>query len=198
MAKDKPNIIYRFCRFVCFVLFKIIWGLRVEGAENVPSQGGVIIAANHRSYGDPPLVGVTSPRTVHFLAKKELFNFKPFGWLISQLNSHPLNREGGGIGAIKVAQRLLEKGYVVIVFPEGRRNKTDQLARAKPGVGLLSLTSQCPVVPTYIHNSGYLMNLKRLSVHFGKPLQPDSFSTYQELADAVMNQIQHIKSRVEA
>ncbi len=179
------------------LLFGTIWRTSIKGAENVPKTGGVIIAANHRSLVDPPVVGSSLPRDVHFLAKEELFQFGPFGWLITNLNAHPLRRSGD-VRAFKIALRLLNSGEGVILFPEGRRSKTDDLQKAKAGVGLLSKTTGCAIVPAYIHNSGYVSKLKKMYVRFGAPLHPGNYETDQAMADAVMLEIQKMKQQVEA
>src|SRR5207253_1193849 len=97
-------------------------GARIQSHADHRIAMAFAIAATHRSFADPPLVGVSVPREVHFLAKRELFRFKPFGWLIGQLNAHPLNRRAGDVSAIRQAQRILKDGHVLIVFPEGRRS----------------------------------------------------------------------------
>jgi 1-acyl-sn-glycerol-3-phosphate acyltransferase len=190
-------VIYRFCRFAVWLVYKIVWRLSVHGKENIPASGGFIMAANHRSYADPPLVGVAMKRPVHFMAKRELFSFKPFGWLIHNLNAHPLDRSRS-VEAIRLAQSLLKAGEAVIVFPEGGRNKTDQLKPAKPGIGLLSVTTGKPVLPAYLHNSEAeaMKRLKPLSVTFGRPIDPAGYESYQALADAVMAEIQRLKNMV--
>ncbi|MCG3205934.1 MAG: 1-acyl-sn-glycerol-3-phosphate acyltransferase [Elusimicrobia bacterium] len=188
--------LYRFSRFVCWIFFKIIWRLHISGEEHIPKQGAVIIAANHRSLADPPLVGVSMKRMVHFIAKEELFRFRPFGWLISNLNAHPLRRGGGDVRAFKTARKILGAGEVLILFPEGRRSKTEELQPAKPGVGMLAALSECPVVPTYIKNSGFLKQLKPVSILFGSPLYFRDHPDYQSMAEAVMREISVLKSRL--
>lgn len=184
---------YRFAVIACTSVFKIFWRLEIRGLENIPKTGGVIVAANHRSYTDPPLVGISVPREVHFLAKKELFDFKPFGWIISALNAHPLDR-AGDIGAFKLGLKLLEEGYVMIVFPEGRRQKSDVLGKAKAGVGFLSSASGCPVIPTFIQNSGYLARFRKIRVLFGPPLVPKKGESNEDLTENVMKEIQNLQN----
>jgi 1-acyl-sn-glycerol-3-phosphate acyltransferase len=185
---NEASFLYYFSRVACYLLFRLVGRLQIHGANHVPDQGPVVIVANHRSYADPPLIGSSIKRPVHFLAKKELFSFKPFGWYISQLNAHPLNRTAG-IGALREAKRLLEDGDAIIVFPEGRRSKTDSLGEAKPGVGMLSKWTNCPVIPAYIHNAAELPRAKKVSVIFGPPIQPQQYDSYQSLADETMRQI---------
>ena len=166
------------------------------GMENLPKKGPVIIASNHRSYIDPPIIGSVVHRDFHFLAKKELFNFKPFGWFITKLNAHPLNR-ASGIAALRAAQEILDENGVVILFPEGRRSPSDQLLKPKSGVGMLALKTGVPVVPAYIHNSGHLKEFKRVSVYFGVPIDPKKFKSYDALAEEVMAQIQKLKDQIQ-
>jgi 1-acyl-sn-glycerol-3-phosphate acyltransferase len=185
---------YVFCRFVVWVFFKYIWRLEVNGAEYVPSSGPVIIAGNHRSYADPPIVGISIERHVHFLAKKELFSFGPFGWLIRNLNAHPLNRSSA-TEAIRAAEAILKSGQPIIIFPEGGRSTTEEFRPAKAGVGLVAMRTGTPVVPAYIHNSpGHrLIRFKKVSITFGKPIEPVGFDSYQALADRVMADVKRLK-----
>ncbi len=189
-------VLYRIAKISCFLVFKIVWRMKVYGKENVPKKGAVIIAANHRSLADPPLVGVATTRYVHFLAKEELFRFRPFGWLIKNLNAHPLNRGGSDIAAFKIAKKILSEGEGLIVFPEGRRSKTDELGKPKAGVGMLAHISKAPVIPTYIHNSGHLKDFKRLIVSFGSPIRYENFDSYERMAEDVMASIADLKSRL--
>lgn len=188
-------LFYRFATTSVRALFRIGWRLEVRGESHIPKHGPVILAANHRSFADPPLVGVATAREVHFLAKQELFRFGPFGWLIRQLNAHPLKRSGD-VGALRAANRILEQGLVLIVFPEGKRMKTDHLGQPKPGVGMLAAVAKCPIVPTYVHNSGHFMKFRKLRVVFGHPIHVHGQPSYRHTADEVMKQIQKLKDGV--
>ena len=187
------RFIYWFCRFLCLILFKFIWRLRIKGLEHVPKQGAVLLAANHKSYADPPLVGVAMNRPIHFMAKEELFYSRFFGWLITNLNAHPLNRTGSDIAALKMAKQILSDQQPLIVFPEGHRIRGREFGAAKAGVGLLSKLTQSPIVPIFIDNNADMWKLRRLTVVFGKPLKPDGFESNQDLANAVMAEIKKLK-----
>jgi 1-acyl-sn-glycerol-3-phosphate acyltransferase len=182
------RILYPAVRGLAKVLFKTIWRLKVTGDENVPATGAFIVAPNHRSYADPPLVGVAVFREVHFLAKKELFSFRPFGWFIKNLNAHPLNR-AGDIAAFREAGRILKRGGALIVFPEGRRMGRDVFGSPKAGVGMLASSSGAPVLPVYIHQSGYMTQFRRVFVRFGQPVNPADYGSYQEISEEVMRRI---------
>lgn len=158
-------------------------------------SGPLIVSANHRSFADPPLLGISLSRRVHFLAKRELFRFRPFGWLISNLNAHPLNRKGD-VGAFKTAMKVLEDNEPMIVFPEGKRNKTDGFLPAKAGVGMLAVLAKAPILPVYIHNSAEMKRLKRITVVFGTPIRPDGFGDYQALAAEVMKRISDMREQL--
>ena len=180
-------------RTLAWFLFRTFWRLKVRGLENVPMSGPLIVAPNHRSYADPPLVGVAVPRPVYFLAKKELFSFPPFGWFIRQLNAHPLNR-AGDIAAFREAARILKAGGGIIIFPEGRRIDGDTFGEAKAGLGMLASTTGAKILPVYIHDSARMTRFSRVEITFGKPLDPDGFSSYGDIAARVMTEIAALRS----
>lgn len=189
---NRATAFYYVARYIFACLFHIVWRLEVRGASNVPQIGPAIIASNHRAYADPPLVGVGLSRPIHFLAKKELFAFAPIGWVLRQWHAHPLNR-AAGTAALKVAQEILDKGGVVVLFPEGRRSQTDELQKPKAGVGMLAIKTGVPIIPTYIQNSGYILGFKKLTICYGTPIQSAHFTDYEALAHEVMRRIQILK-----
>lgn len=180
-------------RGLAAILFTIIWRLRIHGRDRVPADGPLIVAPNHRSYFDPPLTGVAVTRPVHFLAKKELFEFKPFGWFIKNLNAHPLNR-AGDIAAFREAARILKSGGAIIIFPEGRRIDADTIGQAKPGLGMLASTTGAKILPVYIHNSSKMVRFSRVQVRFGTPIDPTGFSSYEEIAARWMSEIAALRA----
>lgn len=149
-----------------------LFALTVEGEENVPATGGLIVAANHRSYLDPPLLGAWFPRTVHWMAKKELFKIPLFGSLIRAVNAFPVDREQADLGSVRRALHIVKAGGVVGVFPEGRRNIAGD-ARAKGGAALLAAVAGCPLVPVHLENTALAVRRLRAShvrVVIGKPM----------------------------
>lgn len=171
----------------------LIWRLRVVGRENVPQRGGVLIAANHVSLLDPPLIGSCLTRMVHFMAKQELFEIPIFGRLISHLNAFPIKRAERDMAAFKTAQRILENGGALIIFPEGTRQRGGRLGRPKAGVGMLAHMTNTPVVPVYVHNSGALKSFKKLTVCFGPPIPPSAEPDHAAFAEKVMAAIAQLK-----
>ncbi len=167
------DTLYLMVKYSLQPITALAFDARVSGAENVPPSGGLIVASNHISYLDPPLLGTWFPRVIHFMAKQELFDTPVFGPLIRAVHAFPVNREAGDRGAIRHALRVLKGGGVVGIFPEGRRN-LDGEAQARSGAVLLASTAQCPVVPVAL--VGTRLAAKRLrashvEVRIGKPMR---------------------------
>jgi 1-acyl-sn-glycerol-3-phosphate acyltransferase len=151
--------------------------LTARGTEHVPMVGAALFVSNHSSFLDSPLVGAASPRTLHFMAKAELFGIPLFGPLIRALNARPVRREGADAGALRAALRVLQEEHALLVFPEGTRGPEGMLREARPGAGMLAVLSEASVVPVYIEGSGRawpkgrrLPRPARVTVTFGKPL----------------------------
>lgn len=136
---------------LCFSWFvgKIFYRLKIYGLEHYYPRGA-ILAANHTSYLDPPIVSVSWPEVVHFLARKTLFRSKIFGGFIRRLNTHPVTGESGDIQVMKLIVSLLERGDKVVLFPEGTRSENGELQPIKPGIGLLVARSKSAIIPVYI------------------------------------------------
>lgn len=185
---------------------RALFGLRVEGKEKVPRKGGLVIAPNHLSYYDPPLVGsAVLNRQVYYLAKEELFSSSRFfSWLIGVFNAIPVKRDGFNRRALRHLLELIERGEAVCVFPEGTRSKTGNLLPPRRGFGYIVVRSGAPVVPTLVRGTnGRLKELflrrSRLLVRFGDPISPERFRDFQEGSDvylsvgqSVMEEIGHL------
>lgn len=194
--KNYQKVLYWTARNSYRTLFKLVWRLEISGVENIPLTGGVLLAANHASNADPPLVAACASRPLHFFAKEELFKVPVFGWLIRQLNAFPVKRYEHDVGAFKRAQQLLENGQAVLLFPEGRRSRTGEMGKAKPGVGMLAYKARVPVIPVSILNSNRLNRFKKLRVCFGQPIFPEPCKNekerYQPFSDAVLASIANL------
>ena len=169
---------YWISRWLCHAISKVVFGLRVEGREHIPSSGAAIIAANHVSFLDPILVAIAAGRPVHFMAKEELFRFRPFGWLLQQYRVFPVSRKRGDLQAMKRALSLLHEGEIIVIFPEGTRGDGNQLRAAKPGIGLIAGRSSAPVIPAFHHGAekamprgAWIPRPHRITVKFGAPFQ---------------------------
>lgn len=168
-------------RAICAVICKV-WG-RYEsiGSENVPKKGGVLLCSNHVSYVDPPAVGAgLSHRNLHFMAKSELFEIPVIGRLIHAVQAFPVKRGTADRGALKKAVDYLQQGEAVAMFPEGMRTMDGNLKNAEPGVGMIVLRAQVPVIPVALVNtekmlpphSGFL-KFTKVKMVYGKPVQLD-------------------------
>lgn len=153
--------------------------LRIEGTEHVPREGPVILAANHASALDPPLLGMAAPRPVHFMAKEELFRIPVLGPLLREVGSFPVRRGEFDRRALETASAVLAAGGVLGVFPEGSRTRDGRLGPARRGVAFLACKAQVPVVPvgilgTYRALAGgrRLPRRETVVVRFGPPLAP--------------------------
>ena len=163
---------YRFVQSIFFVIFKIIFRLEIIGRENIPQKGPLVIASNHISLLDPPLVGTASSRPVNFMAKEELF-VPILGDIYKSLGAFPVKRGASDRNAIKNALSILRAGKVLGIFPEGTRSKTGKLGPAGSGTLGIASKAKATVVPTAIVGS----NLKwqktfwpKIKIIFGEPL----------------------------
>ncbi|HZN33292.1 MAG TPA: lysophospholipid acyltransferase family protein, partial [Pirellulaceae bacterium] len=112
---------YEVLRVLAQLVAVWVFGLRVAGRENWPAEGGGLVCANHQSIFDPPLVGMTCPRRMNYLARDTLFRVPGLKQLIAFLDAIPIDREGGGLAGLKETLRRLKAGELVLIFPEGTR-----------------------------------------------------------------------------
>lgn len=144
-------MLYALARNIVSFIFHIIFKITIVGKENIPSQkGGFIIASNHVSNYDPPMVGIVFKGKYAFMAKEELFRNKFFAWLITKLGAFPVKRGAKDLSTIDKALECLERGRIFVIFPEGTRSKTGELGRAKSGVAITAARAEAPVVPVFV------------------------------------------------
>jgi 1-acyl-sn-glycerol-3-phosphate acyltransferase len=166
---------------VCKPLFKLLYRYKSIGFENVPTDGGCILASNHMGYSDPVLLGLSQKRRLYFMAKSELFRRKLFSALIRALGAFPVERGTLDNKAIKTGEDLISDGEIMTIFIEGGRTKTGELMRPRSGCALVAQNMQVPVIPACITIVGNPKNpfAKRI-VHFGKPLSPEQLGLTQD------------------
>jgi 1-acyl-sn-glycerol-3-phosphate acyltransferase len=203
---NPASAFYRVCDVLVRTFATTFFQWRVYHAERVPPTGPVILASNHVSFGDPPLIGGAVPRPINYLARESLFRQPAFARLIRSLNAVPVDREGGGPGGVRTVLELLGKGRAVLIFPEGTRSRDGALLRAHPGIGLVVLRSGAPVVPVRLFGLyeawGRHQLLPRpgpIAIKFGEPLRfealraeaataskPRTKIIYEEIANELM------------
>lgn len=141
---------FRLVRSSLLLLSRLLIGLRVEGAGNVPREGGVLIVSNHLCNADPLFVSIACPRPTHFMAKRELFEVPVLGWAMVAFGEFPVDRGAADRWAIKRAIATAEQGIALGMFPEGTRSRSGALKQALPGAGLIGLRGNVPIVPVAV------------------------------------------------
>ncbi len=186
--------LYYFVKSVVWYALKPLYRMKVSGVENVPKTGPVIVCANHISNLDPPLVGGSIKRDMHFIAKEELFEKKWLSKLLSSINVFPIKRGMSDRGALRKALGLLKNEQGLVIFPEGTRSKTGQLGKGLSGVGFFALRSQATVVPCAI--IGPYKVGKQVKIVYGKPIDMDTFRKEKQdvkvVADHIMQTIKQL------
>ncbi|MGQ9465897.1 MAG: lysophospholipid acyltransferase family protein [bacterium] len=180
-----------------YPIFIFLTGVEIKG--KIPKKGAVILASNHLSFLDPPLVGYTAFREVFFLAKPGLFALsKFFTWLIKAYNA--INLEGGQ--GIRPAIKLLKQGKAIVIFPEGTRSRQGILLPFNAGVGYLSITYNIPVIPVRIINSdkkliSLILRFNKLKIIYGKSISPYGYrkikEDFESFAQRVREEVQKLK-----
>jgi 1-acyl-sn-glycerol-3-phosphate acyltransferase len=170
---------YRITTIFLRGFFRLFYRFSIYGAEG-PFQGKAILAPNHASFLDPPLIGATWPEEVHFLARASLFRNKLWGSILSYLNAHPVHGTTQDIESFRLICRLLSEGKKVVIFPEGERSATGELQSMKSGIAMLALRMQCPIIPVYLggtfeawpKHSRWPKFGSSITCVFGKPILP--------------------------
>ena len=190
---------YDFAHAAVGVLLRLAFRYRIVGAEKIPRAGGVIVAANHISNLDPPILGVALPRPVSYMAKKELFAIPVLKTVITHLNAFPVDREAGGTAALRASLRMLKEGRAVGVFPEGGRNVSGT-NEEKAGAAFLAAASGAPVVPAAIVGTRHLRPFAKVTVIFGDPVHVvrNRQSKEDDLAKAAGEIMQRIRTLEES
>lgn len=199
-----PVYFTAWCIFRFFYKYYCGWG--VYNPERVPLKGPVILASNHASILDPPLIGSGIHRDINYLARESLFEKPLIGWVLRKWNSVPVDRDGGGAAGLRAILDRLLAGGGIILFPEGTRTRDGKLQPARAGIGLTVIKSEAPVVPVRVF--GTLQALSRgqrwprphyVAVKYGKPMMFKGLRAeaktcskarlkeiYQQVADEIM------------
>ncbi len=168
------------CHYFLRVVFDMFFRGEVVGQENLPKSGGFLLAANHASFLDPPLIGCQISRQIVFFARKTLWNGRLASWWFDTVRTIPVDRDGGqDVSAIKRVLKAIKEERGLILFPEGTRTLNGQLQAPKPGVGFIAVKTQVPVIPVRIFGSFEAFGKGRplrlgtpVTVVFGRPLPP--------------------------
>lgn len=185
---------YSFARGLVATVFTPLYRVKVVGKENIPKEGGVLICSNHIHNFDPPIVGISCPRPIRFMAKEEIFRVPIFGKVIKNLNAFPVKRGMSDREALRTGLKVLKNGEVLGLFPEGTRSKTGKLGKGLAGAGFFALRTDAAVVPCAI--VGEYKPFKQIKVFYGKPLNMDELRknkvSAEETTDFIMNEISQL------
>jgi 1-acyl-sn-glycerol-3-phosphate acyltransferase len=164
--------LYTFARGLVKSILSPLYRIEVKGLEHFPKDGGVLLCANHIDNLDPPVVGISAPRPVSFMAKEELFSVPLLGKLLPDLRAFPVKRGMSDREALRKGLQVLKQGDVLGLFPEGTRSMTGQIGKGLAGAGFFALRSEAYVVPCAI--IGPYKPFKKLKVVFGPPIEMES------------------------
>ncbi|MGN1113109.1 MAG: lysophospholipid acyltransferase family protein [Acutalibacteraceae bacterium] len=173
--KEKKPFIFKLARAVCTPIFKLLYRYEITNRNNIPPEGGYVIACNHQSYTDPVLLNIGQKRMINFMAKEELFRNKLFGALIRSLGAFPVHRGGtGDQTAINNAQKLLSDGKVLGIFPEGKRSTTGEILKLRAGAVMLAFQCNVPIIPACITaKGGRIKMFNKVKITYGDPITCD-------------------------
>ena len=200
----KRTPLYTFARFFLPWLFRIIVPLKVNGADNMPKNGGVIVCCNHASMTDPLRLAYSQRRQIYFMSKIELFKNKFVGFIIRALGAFTVSRGTGDKDAIDTARKILDGNGVLGIFIEGTRSKDGKLQRPKSGAVRLASKCNASILPCCITaKKGALPRAFHTSiVSYGKPISPEELniqngtpSEYRAASRLVMGRIAELRER---
>lgn len=204
------NPLYILVFVVSRLMYKFLFRWRVHNPENVPATGAAILASNHASYLDPPLVGAGLTRAINYLGRESLFRFPVIGWGMRMVHAVPVDRDGGSASGLKVILERLLAGGAILLFPEGTRTSDGRLQSARSGIGLTVIKSNAPVIPVRLFGTFEAYGrqqilpriFRRVQVKYGPPIdftdlrqeaarcsKPRLKQIYQEVADRIMLEI---------
>lgn len=206
-TQGEMDRVYGLFHYLSVVVYDMFFRGEVVGLENLPKSGAFLIASNHASVLDPPIVGSQVSRQMCFFARKTLWRPGVAAWWLDTVGTIPVDRDGGAdVTAIKRVLRALAEGKALILFPEGTRSLDGQLQPPKPGVGLIACRTQVPVVPARIFGSfealgrsGSLRPGTPVSVVFGRPLPASYYDPgagkerYQQASERIMAAIARLE-----
>ena len=194
-------MIYTIVKGLLKLIFTVVLRLKIEGRENIPKDGPLVIASNHLSLLDPPVLGTAATRKVHFMAKEELF-VPVLGTIYKILGAFPVRRGGADRAAIKHGIEILESGNVLAIFPEGTRSKTGELGKAQPGALMMASKVKATIVPACIIGTDYKRHGRiwpKVTVRFGKAMPfPEGAEVNKEFLHAMTEEMMQHIARLQA
>lgn len=191
------KIVKKIVKGVVYAFYKIVFRVEIQGLENIPKFEPCIIAPNHISNFDPPLIYVMTKRAMNIMAKASIMRVPVLGRFLKYMGIYPVERNNKDMGAVKKSLTYLKQGNLLCVFPEGTRNG---LAKGEPlhnGVAFLAVAGKVPVVPVGIN--GKYKPFRKMIVKIGKPISFEQYygmknvkEKFPEINEVILNQIQSL------
>lgn len=192
MKKEYSEKFYRTMQGCCSIAMKAIFNAKVEGKENIPDEGPVVLVGNHISMIDIPLVYYASPREVRLMAKKELFSIPILSRAAYKMGAFPIDRDSIDIEAVKKSLSILKSGGVLGIFAEGTRNKEEELLPFHNGAATFAIRTKSPVVPFGI--SGEYRLGSGITLRFGEAIQFAGCKA-DEATECIRSKVMELKKR---
>lgn len=187
MAENKRNakrkgLFYTVGQGLLRLFYMPVYRIKIEGAENMPKTGPVLLCSNHVAAKDPVVLGLCQKRQVFYMAKEELFANPFIGKILRGLGAFPVKRGSGGADALEEGYKLLGDNAVVGVFIEGHRSETGELQKPKTGAALLAYRTKAPVVPVCItaEDGKRPRAFHKMLISFGKPITAEQLAIPDE------------------
>jgi len=205
---------WRVARTLADGLLRVLLRREVRGLEHLPRAGPVILAANHGSFWDPPVLGATLPREFATMTRATLFGVPGFGRLLVSLGAFPVGGAAFDRRALRRARAVLQQGGALLVFPEGGRMKDGRLHRGLPGLGLVAALTRVPIVPIHVTGTQHIRRCiarrEKVRIAIGEPLPealwppagdpstPSGRLRHQAISDRVMQEIARLRDETES
>jgi len=193
-------LFYRFVRFTVAGGSHILFRTRVRGHDNLPREGGYVLASSHRSMMDIPFAAWLTPRRLRYMGKQALFDVPVLGWIFKVLGGFPVQRDGTDRKALRESIAMLQGGEILLMYPEGTRRAGPKIQPLQPGAAYLALRAGVPIVPVAVAGSEEILrghklplpHFDRVAVVIGKPIMPPPRATSsvpREQVDALTAQL---------
>jgi 1-acyl-sn-glycerol-3-phosphate acyltransferase len=192
-------------RGIVNAVYHIWYDFKIEGIENIPQDGGIVIASNHRSFADPVVITIPFKKPLKYMARDTLFKNKFFAWFIRMLGAFPVKRDTASTELFKTCDEYLKAGKNLVIFPEGTRQYKNKVGAGKAGVAMIAARSGADVLPCGIVFEGEKLHFRsKLTVRFGKPIKAseiqvegNSSKEMRLVRDRIMNAIKNLVELVE-
>jgi 1-acyl-sn-glycerol-3-phosphate acyltransferase len=195
--KGVNPVIFWAARIFVGTAIQLYFSLERTGRKNIPKKGPVILAANHRSFLDPFVIGCMIRRPVYFVAKKELFKHKFIAAFLKKLGGVPVDRGAADIGAIRASLQVIKDNYGMGIFPQGTRSPKNERMPMLSGVAMIAMRADAPVIPCFI--DGPYRLFRPVNVYFGAPIDKEPFgkradrNTLEALTNAIEDSVWSLK-----